>query len=453
MNDASANGNGKHHGKHQQNDKHQDNGQPANGKPANGKSTNREAPWEGCGHKVGQKYWKGPHNCWYCRIVHPNGKPQDKRLERDPQAAEERRWEIIKEIRDLGRPDLDYTVDGLIQLFLTHVEKNNPKATYRWYKNFLKSFGESIGPRLRVRELKLHHVQNWLTKKYPQKGNPNTRHNAIACLKRLFNWAIRDMGYFDRNPLNGLKKPQRTRRDGCPSKEQWAEVLAHYGPEDAIYDFLDFMLATGCRPQEVRVIEARHIDYDARLVRFADGEIPGKKFGRDVEVPERMVAVLKKHALAHPTGPIFRNEDGNPWKHDSLNCRLQRVKKKFPGFRFTWYSGRHTKATDLLENGASTGAVASLLGHRDPTVVLKFYGRHIEQRREHLRGLIEADDQRALVEKTDQPPEPPEPEKGQEQGEAIAQQEDGNSLGLKVVGEGTQLEAKPTRKGRKRDAG
>lgn len=24
-------------------------------------------------------------------------------------------------------------------------------------------------------------------------------------------------------------------------------------------------------------------------------------------------------------------------------------------FRFTWYSGRHTKATDLLENGASTG--------------------------------------------------------------------------------------------------
>lgn len=55
--------------------------------------------------------------------------------------------------------------------------------------------------------------------------------------------------------------------------------------------------------------------------------------------------------------------------------------------------------TDLLDNGASAGAVAALLGHRDPTVVLKFYGRHIEQRREHLRGLIEADDQRGLIEK------------------------------------------------------
>jgi hypothetical protein len=47
-------------------------------------------------------------------------------------------------------------------------------------------------------------------------------------------------------------------------------------------------------------------------------------------------------------------------------------------------------------------------------VVLKFYGRHIEKRREHLRGLIEADDQRGLSEKTDQPPKPA---NGQEQAE------------------------------------
>ena len=391
MKDATGNGDDKTDGK-------------SNGKAVSKASSNgggkTDGPWEGCGYKVGQKYWKAPHKCWYCRFVLPSGRPQDKRLKRDPQEAEEHRWTLIKEIKEFGRPDLDYTVDGLIQLFLTHVEKNNPKATYKWYKNFLSSFGKSIGPTLKVRELQLHHVQNWLTKHYPVKGNSNTRHNAIACIKRVFNWAIKDMGYFDRNPLAGLKKPQRTRRDGCPSKEQWAKVLAHYGPDNVIYDFLDVMLSTGCRPQEVRVIEARQIDYDARLIRFADGDIPGKKYGRDVEVPERLLMVLKKHALAHPQGPIFRNEDGNRWKHAALNCRLQRVKKKFPDFRFTWYSGRHTKATDLLENGASTGAVASLLGHRDPTVVLKFYGRHIEQRREHLRGLIAADDRRPATPET-----------------------------------------------------
>jgi hypothetical protein len=126
-----------------------------------------------------------------------------------------------------------------------------------------------------------------------------------------------------------------------------------------------------------------------------------------------------------------------------LNCRLQRVKKKFHNFRFTWYSGRHTKAADLLENGASTRAVASLLRHRDPTVVLKFYGRHIEKRREHLRGLIEAHDQRGLIEKTDQPPQPPEPANGQEQAEPAPAQEDANPLGLKVVGEVLKPEPEP----------
>jgi hypothetical protein len=56
---------------------------------------------------------------------------------------------------------------------------------------------------------------------------------------------------------------------------------------------------------------------------------------------------------------------------------------------FVGYAGRHTKATDLLENGESTGAVAAILGHRDPTMVLKVYGKHIDKREEHLRECIE----------------------------------------------------------------
>jgi len=407
-------------------------------------------------YKVHKKYLKTSHACWYCMIDHPDGRREERRLEKDEEAAEGKRQKIIDELRESGRPSLDFTVDQLIQSFLTFVEEGNAKGTYTWHKTFLKSFGKSVGTTLRVRDLAPHHIQRWLNKSYPVRGNQNTRHNAISSLKRMFNWATKEMQYFHYNPVAAVKKPQRTRRDGGPSKDQGGEVLAYYkkkNPADPFYDFLDVMLSTGCRPQEMRVIEARHIDYAARLLRFLDGDIPGKKFGRDVEVPERLLPVLKRHALAHPDGKIFRNEDGNPWSHCALNCRLQRVKKKFPNFRFTWYSGRHTKATDLLENGASTGAVASLLGHRDPTVVRKFYGRHIEKRREHLRGLIEADDQRGLIERTDQPPQPPEPANGQEQAEPAPQQEDGNPLGLKVVGEVPPPEPEPKPKRRKRDAG
>ena len=84
---------------------------------------------------------------------------------------------------------------------------------------------------------------------------------------------------------------------------------------------------------------------------------------------------------------------------------------------------------------------------------MKFYGRHTEKRREHLRGLIEADDQRGLIEKTDRPPQPPEPAIGQSQAEPAPQREDGNPLGLKVVGEVPLPEPEPKPKRQKRDAG
>ena len=126
----------------------------------------------------------------------------------------------------------------------------------------------------------------------------------------------------------------------------------------------------------------------APLIRFADGDIPGKQYGRDVKLPERDVDILKRLALEHPEGPLFRNEDGQPWTKNALNCRFQRLKKAKLPFKVNCYAARHSQATDLLENGGSAGAVASLLGHRDPTVVLKFYGKHIDQRPEHLRRLM-----------------------------------------------------------------
>ena len=167
--------------------------------------------------RVGQKFLKLSHGVWYCHVYHPDGRDQLRRLDADEEQAEKIRQNLIDELAETGVPSLDCTVARLINLFLAHVEANRPKS-FKWYKNFLASFGKSVGKTLLVRDLKLHHVQNWLTRRYPQSGNQNTRHNAISCVKRLFNWATKEMQYFDRNPIAALKKPQRTRRDGCPSE-------------------------------------------------------------------------------------------------------------------------------------------------------------------------------------------------------------------------------------------
>jgi hypothetical protein len=74
-----------------------------------------------------------------------------------------------------------------------------------------------------------------------------------------------------------------------------------------------------------------------------------------------------------------------PWGKNSLNSRFQWLKLKLP-FPAHCSAARHSMATDLLEAGTSTGTVAALLGHKDPTMVPKVYGKHIERRGEAGRS-------------------------------------------------------------------
>ena len=245
--------------------------------------------------RVGKKYWREDRQAWFVKITHPDGRRQERRLDieedLDQKAAEDAaegvRQKLIEQVKNAGRPSLQCTVDRLIQEFLSYTEQNNAPATYRWYLHFLESFGSHVGKTLLVADLHLSHVNGWLAKHYPAKGNPNTRHNAIACLKRLFNWATKEMEYFDRNPLAALKKPPRTHRDTCPTREQWDQVMTEYKPADPFYDFLTVIRATGCRPQEMRVMAARHMDFAAGVIHFEDGEIPEEVRPRRDPPPSR----------------------------------------------------------------------------------------------------------------------------------------------------------------------
>lgn len=71
-------------------------------------------------------------------------------------------------------------------------------------------------------------------------------------------------------------------------------------------------------------MEARHIDFNAGVARFTEGEIPGKKGEREILLDEETVTVLQKWALKYPEGPVLRNTRGKPWGKNSLNSRFQR---------------------------------------------------------------------------------------------------------------------------------
>ena len=56
----------------------------------------------------------------------------------------------------------------------------------------------------------------------------------------------------------------------------------------------------------------------------------------------------------------------------------------------------------MLEDGASAGAVAAVLGHRDLTMVRTVYGKHFKKREKHLRECLdEANGQTLLFDLSD----------------------------------------------------
>lgn len=63
-----------------------------------------------------------------------------------------------------GRADLTPSTPAvyLLDRFLEWASRNLKPKTYGWYKGFLQSFAEHIGKRMRVGEVKPHHVTAWL---------------------------------------------------------------------------------------------------------------------------------------------------------------------------------------------------------------------------------------------------------------------------------------------------
>lgn len=134
-------------------------------------------------------------------------------------------------------------------------------------------------------------------------------------------------------------------------------------------------------------IEARHIDPRQRAAVLDLMSSKGHKYKRAIYFPNAVWPIVEKWCKRHPTGPVFRNDDGNRWTNSALSCRLIRL-KKHTGFKLMPYALRHIFATDCLVNGVDAVTVAELMGHRDLTMVANVYG-HLAKKHEYLRDQLQ----------------------------------------------------------------
>lgn len=333
-------------------------------------------------------FFRPKRNCWYVQI---DG--HEHTLGPDESAARAEYHRLMAERgQEHGRPSRGgkLTTVELFTIFVTWCEKNRKPITFEQHRHYAKSFLRSIDSSRPVADLIPHDVTKWLDAN--PAWNAGGRIGAIATVKRAINWGI-EQGLIDRNPLASIRKPRKGRREIVLTAEQVARVLDKC-TDDNFRDLLAVAMETGARPMELRTAEARHI-HENRIVFPMDEHKTGEKTGnaRVIYLTDLAAVLVRKWAMKHPEGPIFRNARGNPWTRHCVRHRFDRMRKdKAIPRELCAYAFRHTFATDALTNGINPEELRILIGHADLTMICRHYSHlagkksHMEQAAERARG-------------------------------------------------------------------
>ena len=357
-------------------------------------------------------WWYTEKNAWYVTIYgnrkrlgdHPAGAPKPKKSERTGQ------WNVPPSINDAFRRlyGKDRPLDGdavasIFDDFLEWTQRERAGRTYEWHLKFCNDFAASVSPNgyqyglINVNELTTKDVNDWLASKSfvdPKDKKAKTRRKpwsaatrkcAITSLTRAFNWAKRNRG-LKVSPIEGMEKPTVHRSIVVVPPGEFETLIAAIPTErmsrkdrtkkpfhDPFKDLAIVSYDCGCRPEEIRKIEARHLRPEIQAAVLPKEEAKGKKRARTIFFPtDRSWEIVCRLAAHHTEGPIFRNKHGRPWTASAWNIRLSLLKDavgrkiKLTEFRKTWITGKILAGTD-------SHVVAKLSGHASTKMIDEHY--------------------------------------------------------------------------------
>ena len=317
------------------------------------------------------------------------------------------------------------SVVAIADAFLDWLKNARSARTYEWYQYRLQWFCQRY-KELTVTDLRPYHVQQWVDS-YPDLSQ-NSKRNYYRTLKRCIRWA-KQQGYIQHNPIEDMQLPGAEHREICVSPEEFEQMLT-FIHDPGFIDLCRVTYDTGCRPQEIIALEARHVDLPRERWVFPRSEAKGKKQPRIVYMPSSASTLIRTLVKQYPTGTIFRNSRGNPWITDAVNCAfcrlregmakdamakvgtslpdqielalssrgkgastqkltksekrklVNRIVERFAP-KYSLYALRHSWATRALQSGMDSLTVAILMGHNDPSTLSRVY-QHLDHNPEHM---------------------------------------------------------------------
>jgi len=329
---------------------------------------------------------------WYTRI-RINGKDTWRSVGKIPEVTKSvallKEAELKRKVR-LGQLDmLDAYIPTLIEFskdYLSYVR--NVKKKRSWKKDeitlrhltdfFRNNKLSSITPK------DIDDYKGLMLKKGYKPGSVNRE---LACLKYLYNLAIRWKKYFGLNPVTQvefLQEGEGIKRILSPEEEL---RLLHVS-EPYLRNIIISALNTGMRKMEILSLKWEYIDFKKWILTIPQTNTKAKKT-RTIPISSVLQKILLEQKLKIGGSEyVFPSLDSNTghinWiKHSfSTACRNADIN----GFRF--HDLRHTSATRMLESGIDVATVSKILGHSDINLTIRTYFHPEDSLREAVEKLV-----------------------------------------------------------------
>lgn len=293
-----------------------------------------------------------------------------------------RRWAqsteaAIKEGRyfkaaEARRHTLADLVDRYLREVLPHKPRNasNTKQQLNWWK-------AKLGQHLLsdVTAALIVQSRNELLATKTRRGklmSPSTVVRYMAALSVALNVAVRDWEWLDDSPMRKVSKPRQPR-----GRERWLNDKERQALLDAcrasssrhLYTVVVLALSTGMRSGEMLGLKWSQVDLVHGQIRLHDTK---NDASRSVPLAGMALQLMQEHAKVRRIGTDLVFPGADPHKPIDLKKPWTTAVRKAGLVDFRFHDLRHSAASYLAMNGASTIEIAAILGHKTLAMVKRY---------------------------------------------------------------------------------
>lgn len=224
--------------------------------------------------------------------------------------------------------------------------------------------------------------------------SPATVVRYMAALSHAFTVAVKEWQWVDDNPFRKVSKPREPRgRERFLSEEERKRLFAacKASAHPWLHPVVTLAVSTGMRRGEILNLRWAQVDLKARRVILHETK---NRSSRSVPLRGLALTVITELAKVRRIDTDLLFYGTNPAKPFALDNHWRAAMKAANLKDFRFHDLRHTAASYLAMNGASTIEIAAVLGHK----TLQMVQRYSHLTASHAEAVVEAMNEKIFAE-------------------------------------------------------